>query len=236
MASFYYNQVISSLSSLHFMCRICFYVCFLSSSWCWHGHISVIFFLSFQVFQADTVLMPIFFSCFFKVLKGCVFLCFFRVIFGHILYSRMPLFFRMGVYFALFNFFGFFFGFSRLIWHFLMCCAGCSGTEVSSMQCVFLFVFFYVLSQHYLFLIVCYLFGVLVSVNLQLYIHSSLLFSRVIGHYVTCYALFPSVPGGKHTLCTVFFKSKTAFVCMCLCAIMYVFAFVLKKACSVFVF
>ena len=42
-----------------------------------------------------------FFSCFLKVLKGCVFLCFFRVIFGHILYSRMPFFFRMGVYFAL---------------------------------------------------------------------------------------------------------------------------------------
>jgi hypothetical protein len=75
----------------------------------------------------------------------------------------------------------------------------------------------------------------LVSDNLELYIHSSLLSSRVIGHHVTCYALFPSVPGGKHTLCSVFFKSKMAFVCMCVCAIMYVFAFVLRKARSVFV-
>jgi len=42
--------------------------------------------------------------------------------------------------------------------------------------------------------------------------------------------------GGKHSLCTVFFKTKMAFVCMCLCAFMYVFAFVLKKACSGLVF
>ena len=41
-----------------------------------------------------------FFQCVLKVLKGCVFLLFFLDIFGHILYSRMPVFFSNGCVFC----------------------------------------------------------------------------------------------------------------------------------------
>ena len=133
--------------------------------------------------------MPVFFSCFLKVLIGCVFLCFFfRHFNGHILYPRMPFFFSHGWVCILpfFNFFRGFFGLFPLNLAFLLWFAGYSGTEVSCTHSVFFYLFlFYVLLQHYLFLNVCYLFGVLLSVNLALYIHSSLLFSCVIGHYVT---------------------------------------------------
>ena len=152
-------------------------MCFLSSSCCSHGHISVVFFSIISSILGRFSTHARFFFVFLEGPDMVRFSCFF---FRH--FNSVPIFFSNGWVFILpfFIFFCGFFGLFPLNLAFFLRYAGYSGTEVSCTHSVFLFVSF----LRSLVLKVCYLIDLL-TVNLALYILFFLLFSCVMGHYVT---------------------------------------------------